>query len=154
MERKFAIYKTKLGYLKIDYSNRGITGLSRIDNYPIDKQVRSSLTDKTAQEISEYLEGTRCIFDVPLSFEGTPFQIKVWNLLLKIPYGETRTYQEIAVDAGNPKACKAVGMACNKNPIAMLIPCHRVIGKNKKLTGYAGGLEMKRFLLNLEQGER
>jgi len=154
MERKFAIYKTKLGYLKIDYSNRGITGLSRIDNYPIDKQVRSSLTDKTAQEISEYLEGTRCIFDVPLSFEGTPFQIKVWNLLLKIPYGETRTYQEIAVDAGNPKACKAVGMACNKNPIVMLIPCHRVIGKNKKLTGYAGGLEMKRFLLNLEQGER
>ena len=82
--------------------------------------------------------------------EGTPFQKKVWNALQNIPYGETRTYKQIAEEIGNPKACRAVGMANNKNPMIIVVPCHRVIGANGKLVGYGGGLEMKRALLDLE----
>ena len=89
-------------------------------------------------------------FDLPLLKDGTDFQISVWNELLKIPYGETRSYKDIAVAINNEKAVRAVGMANNRNKISIFIPCHRVIGSNKKLVGYGGGLEIKEFLLNLE----
>ena len=104
-----------------------------------------------AHEIQEYFEGKRNSFDLPLSPVGTDFQKSVWNELYRIPYGETRTYGEIADAVGSPKAFRAVGMACNRNPIAIIIPCHRVIGKDKSLTGYAGGLSAKETLLHLEQ---
>ena len=104
-----------------------------------------------AHEIQEYFEGKRNNFDLPLSPVGTDFQKSVWNELYRIPYGETRTYGEIADAVGSPKAFRAVGMACNRNPIAIIIPCHRVIGKDKSLTGYAGGLAVKEFLLALER---
>jgi len=149
MKQKYAMYKTKVGYLQIGYLDERITSISKVINPSSSKDEPSALTDRAAKQINEYLKGIRMFFDIPISYEGTPFQNKVWHELLNIPYGETRTYQEIAVDIGNPKACRAVGMACNKNPIAIAIPCHRVIGKNKKLTGYAGGLDMKRFLLKL-----
>ena len=90
-------------------------------------------------------------FDLPLLKDGTDFQISVWNELLKIPYGETRSYKDIAVAINNEKAVRAVGMANNRNKISIFIPCHRVIGSNKKLVGYGGGLEIKEFLLNLEK---
>ncbi len=104
-----------------------------------------------AHEIQEYFEGKRTCFDLPLSPIGTDFQKSVWNELYRIPYGETRTYGEIAAAVGSPKASRAVGMACNRNPIAIIIPCHRVIGKDKSLTGYAGGLSAKETLLHLER---
>ncbi len=102
------------------------------------------------KELEEYFEGKRKEFDLPLEQEGTEFQKEVWNVLEKIPYGETRTYKEVAKMVGNEKASRAVGMANNKNNIPIIIPCHRVIGSNGKLVGYALGLDMKKYLLDLE----
>ena len=103
------------------------------------------------KQLDEYFAGIRKEFDIPIKLEGTDFQIKVWKELLKIPYGETCTYLDIAKHIGNPKAYRAVGMANNKNKIMIIIPCHRVIGSNKKLVGYAGGLDVKEKLLKLEK---
>lgn len=102
------------------------------------------------RQLEEYFSGSRKSFDLPINPHGTPFQRSVWAALCDIPYGKTRTYGEIAANIGSEKACRAVGMANNRNPIAIIIPCHRVIGANGKLVGYAGGLEVKRFLLELE----
>lgn len=109
------------------------------------------LIKKAASQLFEYLNGKRMKFDLPLLKDGTDFQISVWNELLKIPYGETRSYKDIAIAINNEKAVRAVGMANNRNKIPIFIPCHRVIGSNKKLVGYGGGLEIKEFLLNLEK---
>ena len=103
------------------------------------------------KELEEYFEGKRKEFDLPLEQEGTEFQKRVWNALEKIPYGETRTYKEVAKMIGNEKASRAVGMANNKNNIPIIVPCHRVIGSNGKLIGYALGLDMKKYLLDLEK---
>ena len=103
------------------------------------------------KQLTEYEKGSRKVFDLPLHLKGTEFQLKVWNALLEIPYGETRSYQQIAQRIGQPKALRAVGGACNRNPIGIIVPCHRVIGKNGKLTGYAGGLFYKELLLNHEK---
>jgi len=103
------------------------------------------------KQFTEYEKGVRKSFDLPLHIVGTEFQKKVWNALLEIPYGETRSYQEIAIRVGNPKAVRAVGGACNRNPIGIIVPCHRVVGKNGSLTGYAGGLDYKKMLLEHEK---
>jgi len=110
----------------------------------------TALEQQVKEQLQEYFEGSRSSFDLPLAPEGTDFQKLVWEELLKIPYGESRTYSEIAVAIGRPKASRAVGNAINKNPIAIIIPCHRVIGKDGNLRGYAGGLELKEMLLRLE----
>lgn len=109
------------------------------------------LIQQVYQQLEEYFHGKRTRFDLPLHMEGTDFQKKVWNELQKIPYGKTCSYKEIALAIGNEKACRAVGSANNKNKIPIIIPCHRVIGANHKLVGYAGGLEIKKKLLELEQ---
>ncbi len=103
------------------------------------------------KQFTEYEKGVRKVFDLPLNLKGTEFQKKVWNALLEIPYGETRSYQEIAIRIGNHKAVRAVGGACNRNPIGIIVPCHRVVGKNGSLTGYAGGLDYKKLLLEKEK---
>ncbi len=105
---------------------------------------------ETKKQLSEYFEGQRKIFDLPLDFEGTEFQQKVWQALLTIPFGETRSYKDIAEQIGNVKAVRAVGAANGKNPISIIAPCHRVVGANGKLVGFAGGLENKDVLLKLE----
>lgn len=105
-------------------------------------------------ELEEYFAGERKDFSVPLRPAGTPFQQSVWKALREIPYGDTASYGEIAKRIGNEKACRAVGMANNRNPIAIIIPCHRVIGAGGSLTGYAGGLDKKEFLLELEAQRR
>jgi methylated-DNA-[protein]-cysteine S-methyltransferase len=102
------------------------------------------------QQLREYFAGTRKRFDVPLDFTGTEFQKKVWHALLTIPYGETRTYSQIALQVGSPAAVRAVGAANGRNPISIIAPCHRVIGASGELTGFAGGLEAKALLLTLE----
>ncbi|AEE95638.1 methylated-DNA--[protein]-cysteine S-methyltransferase [Mahella australiensis] len=109
------------------------------------------LIEEAARQIYQYLKKERCSFALPLSPKGTIFQQKVWAALQTIPYGETRSYKQVAEAIGQPKAFRAVGMACNKNPIAIIIPCHRVIGSNGSLTGYAGGVELKARLLQLER---
>lgn len=108
------------------------------------------LIKMAAKQLDEYFNGERQQFDFPLDLTGTIFQTKVWQELLKIPYGQTKSYKDIAAAINNPKAYRAVGMANNKNRIMIVVPCHRVISSDNKLTGYAGGLEKKEFLLNLE----
>jgi methylated-DNA-[protein]-cysteine S-methyltransferase len=104
----------------------------------------------TLQQLDEYFAGTRHEFDLPLAPRGTPFQLAVWNALLAIPYGETKSYAEIARSVGSPKAVRAVGQANGRNPIAIVVPCHRVIGSDQSLTGFGGGIERKQYLLGLE----
>jgi methylated-DNA-[protein]-cysteine S-methyltransferase len=108
------------------------------------------LIKKAAKQLDEFFNGKRKVFELPLVLYGTDFQVKVYKALQKIPYGKTCSYGEIAAKIGNPKASRAVGLANNRNPIAIIVPCHRVIGHNKKLVGYAGGLEIKEKLLDLE----
>lgn len=103
------------------------------------------------KQLQEYFDGQRQDFDLPLAPAGTPFQTSVLDALLEIPYGETRSYRDVAEAVGNPKAVRAVGGANGNNPIAIVIPCHRVIGSNGTLTGFGGGLDSKRFLLDLER---
>lgn len=111
-----------------------------------------SLTE-TITQLNEYFLGERWEFTVPLDVRGTEFQKMVWSQLLQIPYGETRSYKDVAVGMGAPKAVRAIGSANNKNPIPIIIPCHRVIGSNGAMVGYGGGLHIKEFLLRLEQNQ-
>jgi methylated-DNA-[protein]-cysteine S-methyltransferase len=104
-------------------------------------------------QLEEYFAGERRDFDIPLQPAGTPFQQRVWAALCEIPYGETWSYLQLATRVGNPKACRAVGLANGRNPIAVVVPCHRVIGATGSLTGYGGGIDRKRLLLDLERPE-
>lgn len=110
----------------------------------------TSLIKEAYRQFCEYLNGERKKFDLPFHMKGTKFQKQVWTALCEIPYGETRSYKQIAEAIGNPKAVRAVGMANNRNPLLVVVPCHRVIGANGQLVGYAGGLDKKEFLLRLE----
>ncbi len=116
----------------------------------VNNQQSNIIIEKTKQELSDYFTGQLKIFSVPFVLEGTEFQKKVWNCLIDIPFAQTRCYQEIALRINNPTAVRAVGRTNGLNPIAIIVPCHRVIGKNGSLTGYAGGLERKRWLLEHE----
>jgi methylated-DNA-[protein]-cysteine S-methyltransferase len=120
------------------------------------RNLRPSAAPFTAvrEQLGEYFAGQRRTFDLALEMLGTPFQQRVWSALAEIPYGETVSYGELACRLGNPNAVRAVGLANGRNPISVIIPCHRVIGANGDLTGYGGGLERKRLLLELEQGQR
>ncbi len=104
-----------------------------------------------ADQLREYFSGKRTVFELPLDLKGTVFQKQVWEALCRIPFGETRSYQDIACEIGRPKAVRAVGMACHVNPVVIAVPCHRVIGKNGSLTGFGGGLDRKSFLLEFER---
>lgn len=108
---------------------------------------------RVKKQLEQYFAGQRQQFDLPLDFKGTDFQQQVWQTLLTIPYGETRSYKEIAVQIGNEKAVRAVGAANGKNPISIIAPCHRVIGSGGALVGFAGGLDKKQILLSLEQNQ-
>lgn len=108
---------------------------------------------RVKKQLEQYFAGQRQQFDLPLDFQGTDFQQQVWQTLLTIPYGETRSYKEIAVQIGNEKAVRAVGAANGRNPISIIAPCHRVIGSSGALVGFAGGLDKKQILLSLEQGQ-
>jgi len=149
-------YQTIIGKIGIADNGDAITQLTFDDEkIPVDALVKETpLIKEAAQQIKEYLAGKRKVFDIPLAANGTPFQQIVWEALKAIPYGETRSYKEIAESIGQPKACRAVGMANNRNPIALMVPCHRVIGANGKLVGYGSGLDMKEKLLNLEKAHR
>lgn len=146
---------TEIGEIGIKEDGSGITSvffeteLPKIDPDTCVKQ-ETPLLRKASHEIIEYLEGKRKEFSVPLSLKGTTFQMEDWKALMTIPYGETRSYQDIAKLIGRPKACRAVGHANNRNPISIIIPCHRVVGKNGSMTGYGGGIPIKEYLLNLE----
>lgn len=125
---------------------------NRVRLGPMSEAPDNPVLMKTARQLEEYFAGTRDAFDVALDFAGTEFQKKVWAALLTIPFGETRTYSQIAQQIGHPSAVRAVGAANGRNPISIIAPCHRVIGAAGQLTGFAGGLEAKERLLTLESG--
>ncbi len=149
-------YAFPFGTLIIEYEEDILLKLRCTEEkYTISEEeigLRSDFTELVMRQVNEFLQGNRTQFDLSYRMEGTEFQKKVWNALLKIPYGETRTYGQIAKDIGNPRAGRAVGMAGNKNPLLLIIPCHRMIGADGSLTGYAGGLTLKRYLLDIERG--
>ena len=117
------------------------------------ENIQHPLLLKVKQQLEQYFAGQRQQFDLPLDFQGTDFQQQVWRALLTIPYGETRSYKDIALQIGNEKAVRAVGAANGRNPISIIAPCHRVIGSGGALVGFAGGLDKKQILLSLEQGQ-
>ncbi len=124
-----------------------ISGVS-LENYCLKE---TDILKEASSQLYEYLHGKRRVFNLPLSPNGTEFMKRVWNCLCDIPFGETKSYKEIAIAVGNEKACRAVGQANNRNPIPIFIPCHRVIGTNGKLIGYSGGLQIKVSLLEIEK---
>lgn len=145
------IYRSPVGNIALVSDGNFLTKAEFTKEAMPEKQSPDDVLNQTARQLDEYFSGIRKKFDLPLAPQGTVFQQKVWNALLTIPYGATESYQEIACQTGNPKACRAVGMANNKNPIGIIIPCHRVIGKSGKLVGYAGGIKMKKYLLDMEK---
>ena len=151
-KRSDACFDTPLGPIRVTEDAQGITSLQFADGAAGLPQARSigPYGAEAKKQLLEYFAGQRSVFDVPLSLSGTAFQMQVWRALQSIPYGETRSYQQIAQMTGNARAVRAVGMANNRNPILILIPCHRVIGKDGKLVGYAAGLDRKQYLLSLE----
>ena len=141
-----AVFRTPLGNMRLVMRDGAVTGLCFTD------EAENGEINEGVRQVLEYFASERRDFDLPLEPEGTPFQKKVWRALMDIPYGETRTYGEIARAIGSPGAARAVGGANNKNPIAVIIPCHRVVGSGGALTGYAGGIDKKQKLLELERG--
>ena len=142
-------YETVLGSVTLVEEDGALLAISTHHVYEGICQ-ETTLIKEAHQQLSEYLKGERKSFDLPLRMKGTDFQQRVWNVLLDIPYGETRSYKQIAEAIGNPKAVRAVGMANNRNPLLIVVPCHRVIGADGKLVGYGAGIEKKEFLLRLE----
>ncbi|QQO11098.1 methylated-DNA--[protein]-cysteine S-methyltransferase [Breznakiella homolactica] len=145
-------YETAIGRLGIAAAEEGVSNIW-FGGVPVDSSteiLETPLISNAAGQIQEYLEGCRRVFDLPLYYPGTPFQVRVWDALREIPYGAVRSYKDIALVLGSEKAVRAVGMANHVNPLAIIIPCHRVIGRNGSLVGYAGGLDIKRKLLALE----
>lgn len=148
-----ASYKFPIGELTITADDKGILGVffRHQDGIIGDDEKETPLIKQAITQLEEYFAGMRQEFDLPLSLYGTAFQKSVWSALREIPYGETRSYGEIAAAIGNSKAYRAVGMANNRNPVMIILPCHRVVGGDGSLVGYAGGLDVKKQLLVLEQ---
>ncbi len=153
----YTVIDSPLGPLTLIGSSKGLSAILydahqkasiNFDDY--ERNDKLSLFAKTELQLSEYFRGERTDFDIPLDMQGSDFQIKVWKQLKKIPFGSTCSYGDIAHRIKSPKSSRAVGMANGKNPISIIVPCHRVIGSNGTLTGYAGGLDKKKYLLNLE----
>jgi methylated-DNA-[protein]-cysteine S-methyltransferase len=142
-------FNSPLGFLILKSDGQFVTEISFSES-ELQEQNNCEILQKCKQQLVDYFSGKALVFDLPLSPVGTEFQQKVWAELLKIPYGETITYLELAVRLGDAKAVRAVGTANGRNPIAIVIPCHRVIGAGNKLTGYAGGIWRKKILLELE----
>lgn len=153
----YKFVESPIGNLKLVASAQGLVAILWEEDRPrrvrlddLIEDLQQPILKQTEAELKEYFAGERREFTVPLNMGGTPFQKQVWEALLAIPYGETRTYGQLASQLGNPKATRAVGAANGRNPVAIIAPCHRVIGFSGKLTGFAGGLEAKAHLLNLE----
>jgi methylated-DNA-[protein]-cysteine S-methyltransferase len=150
-----------VGQLKLVASEKGLVAIlwhndkpSRVPLTELIEDPSHSILTRTEQQLREYFAGTRKVFNLPLDMRGTTFQKNVWDALLAIPFGQTRSYGELAKQLGAPSASRAVGAANGRNPLSIVVPCHRVIGSSGKLTGFAGGLETKARLLGLENGDQ
>jgi len=146
------LYTSPVGILTLTASDTALTGLYFGERIPTEAVLQHTpILDETIRQLDEYFSGLRRSFTLPLFSSGTAFQRRVWDALRMIPYGETRTYAEIAALAGSPRGFRAVGQANHVNPISIIVPCHRVVRTGGDLGGYGGGLDAKRFLLDLEQ---
>jgi len=146
-------YASPIGKLTILQDGECITRLYfENQDIPPHEVCATSLLCDAEKQLREYFAGKLKVFDLPFAEQGTTFNQKVWAALTAIEYGKTSTYKDIAASVGSPKGARAVGNACNRNPLAIFVPCHRVLGTSGKLTGFAGGLDVKQFLLDLEQG--
>ncbi len=150
--KRFVVVQSPVGDLTLTEENGALTGLYFGRRSLEGEEGLTALLERASRQLEEYFAGKRKQFDLPLSLRGTEFQRQVWAALRDIPYGETRSYGQIAQAVGRPKAVRAVGMANHRNPISIIVPCHRVVGADGSLTGYGGGLENKKFLLALERG--
>lgn len=148
----FCVIQSPVGRLRIEEADGAITGVNRTSDAPCPPE--TPLLLECARQLNAYFSGELTVFDLPLRMEGTPFRLRVWEALRAIPYGETRSYGQLARMIGQPAASRAVGGANHHNPISIIVPCHRVIGADGTLTGYGGGLDMKEFLLELERKNR
>lgn len=153
------LMRSPVGELRLVATSRGLAAVlwenddpQRVPLGPSSENVDDPLLAETARQLDDYFSGRRRVFDVPLDMRGTPFQQDVWRALIDIPYGETRSYAAVARAIGRPGAVRAVGAANGRNPVSIIAPCHRVIGSSGRLTGFAGGLTAKAFLLDLERG--
>jgi methylated-DNA-[protein]-cysteine S-methyltransferase len=158
MSLAYKMMQSPVGDLKLVASDQGLVAILWQNDKPSRVRLNELVEDKThpilldtERELREYFAGKRKSFSIPLDMRGTSFQKNVWHALLAIPFGETRSYGQLAKQLGNPQAMRAVGAANGRNPISIIVPCHRVIGSSGKLTGFAGGLETKAQLLNLEE---
>lgn len=149
MQIEYYYYNSPIGILEIELKNNVVLGLKVVESCDNISEATGYFAE-IAKQLDEYFAGTRSSFDLKITLKGTVFQKKVWNELRKIPYGKTKSYQEIAEAIVKPNAQRAVGSACNKNPILLIIPCHRVVSKIGKLTGFACGIDRKEQLLKLE----
>ena len=149
MHNFIGYYESPVGWLCIRSDEEAVTEVSFCDAWK--PEARNQIIDRCIRELEEYFHGTRKSFQVPLKFDrGTKFQQDCWSALLQVPYGATCSYQDIGEAIGKKKAVRAVGGANHNNPICIIVPCHRVIGKNGSLVGYGGGIDKKRYLLELE----
>lgn len=146
-------WRSPLGPILLEEDGGAVTGLRFCGQEVPAQGPVSPVLAQAAAQLAEYFAGQRQSFTIPLAPRGTPFQQEVWRALCAIPYGQTRSYGQLAAALGRPSAARAVGGACRCNPIWLMIPCHRVVGASGSLTGYAGGLERKKALLALEQGQ-
>jgi methylated-DNA-[protein]-cysteine S-methyltransferase len=142
-------YESPIGLIELVGTDSALTSLIFVEQ-PLDVPTSHPYLDQVIGQLDQYFKGERRTFDLNLGFEGTPFQKQVWNQLLTIPYGQTASYLDIAKALGDAKATRAVGAANGSNPISIIVPCHRIIGSNGKLTGYGGGLWRKEWLLKHE----
>ena len=147
---RYAVISTPIGPVTLASTEKGLASVHFGNDVPPGGTIDAEANRPFIEQLEEYFQGKRTEFDFPLDFAGTPFQVAVWHELLKIPYGETRSYGDIARNLGKPGASRAVGMANHENHIAIVIPCHRVVGQDGSLTGYAGGIHLKQKLLSLE----
>ncbi len=157
-ELKFKFMNTVVGTLKIIVNDKALVAIlwdkekpNRVLLGNMEEAPTNPLLLEVEKQLGEYFKGQRTVFDLPLETEGTPFQKAVWEELKKIPFGNTASYKDLAQNVNNPKAVRAVGSANGRNPISIIVPCHRVIGANGKLSGFAGGVDRKKILLDLER---
>ncbi|HEY3087987.1 MAG TPA: methylated-DNA--[protein]-cysteine S-methyltransferase [Jatrophihabitantaceae bacterium] len=148
------VIASPVGSLRLQADDGGLTGIWFVGNGEPERGDLDSdpVLRAAAEQLAEYFAGRRTGFELPLAATGTPFQRAVWDALQEIPYGRTWSYADVALHIGNPRAVRAVGAANGRNPLPIVVPCHRVVGANGTLTGYGGGLENKRILLDLESG--
>ena len=147
----YAYMNTPVGVLTIAEEGGFITNIAFGERNFDGILGENAVISQAKAQLEEYFAGARREFDLPLDMRGTDFQKRVWSALLTVPYGRTATYKDVAIKAGSPKGARAVGMANNKNPIVIVVPCHRIVGADGSLVGFAGGIDTKRFLLELEK---